>query len=146
MRNYLNLNHKKHKGILMIFHKGEPNPHYDDFGYFNRLQSGNNLWGIACEFTIFGSLRVVVFPVNSLSITLNICAGNQAVHQEMIYQLVLEWLETFDESVKEWELQKEFPRFDIKPIYNDPNWPKNLKIIANRISNSKKNTELLNSE
>ena len=125
----------------MIFSPGEPNPFYDDYLYSRRLQSENNKWGIAFFPTIHLGLRVHVFVVNSTYITLNICTGHEPIYQFFIYQLVLNWLMTFDESVTEYELQKQFPYFEIKPIFNDPNWETNRELMVQRILDCRKKLE-----
>jgi len=105
----------------MKFSKAPPNPYYDDWGYYSRLESETGVWTIALIPVLFG-VRVMSGLTNAGGFELDVCCGNDSTKIAEILTIVTVWLEQFPESISPREVNRKFPYFEIKPVFKNPEW------------------------
>ena len=105
----------------MKFSKAPANPYYDDWGYYSRLESETGKWTIALKPVMYG-VRVNAGLTNAGSFELDVCCGDERTKIAEILVLITFWLEQFPESIPPREIGRQFPYFEIKPVFKNPEW------------------------
>lgn len=99
--------------------------------FIRRWVSTEGGWEIGHTQMLFG-VRVRLGRVGYGCVALDLCAGPSRDRQDELLRLVMLIVLPMPESIDEGELERAFPRFTIKPIFNDPNWPK-LQELADAV-------------
>ncbi len=97
----------------MIFKPSEP-----DVNYFRKWVSETGAWELGYTQMLFG-VRVRLGRTGWGCCELDLCAGANPEYQEAILRAVMLILLPVPEDVHPAEISKLFPRFRVKPIFND---------------------------
>ena len=117
----------------MKFSLSPPNPYYDEHGCYQRISSENERWQIMLNPVMFG-VRCNVGVNNSPFYSIDLCLGDDPIMIMVGYSVVKKWMEQFPEEVKEKEINKMFPHFEIKPVWKNPEWHDFVEKVANAIA------------
>jgi hypothetical protein len=101
-------------------------------------------WEFGFRRVMFG-VRVSLSQIGDDGYTLDYCAAKQRDFALLLFATVLIALEPYPEDVMRSQLQKDFPRFDIKPINRDPCCWKRLQEMANAVI-QQRTEEIFNAE
>lgn len=90
-----------------------------DENFCYRLISAEGRWELGYYQVLYG-IRIRLGRPGNGWCNLDYCAGDQSAYQHILLHCVRTILSCVPESVSERELEKMFPRQDVKPIFNDP--------------------------
>jgi hypothetical protein len=96
-----------------------------------RWVSENGVWEIGVFPVMFGK-RVRAGTINSPSCVVDYCAGGNDDFLKEILVTIIVILESFDESVKEVDIERILPTYKTKPINLDPCWAQLKKVALER--------------
>jgi hypothetical protein len=111
----------------------KPAPDHIENQMFSRKISENGIWEIGIYPVAYG-YRVRAGIVGNGWVTIDYCAASQQTFLGQLYAVVQGILETFPESTPEHEIERLMPRFERKPINQDPCWNKLNQLLAERVS------------
>jgi hypothetical protein len=97
-------------------------PAAPDANYFRKWTSLEGKWELGFTQMLFG-VRVRCGQTGCGCVELDLCAGASVEHQDEILRLVSLILLPVGEDISPREFNDLFPRFSIKPIFNDPAYP-----------------------
>jgi hypothetical protein len=109
-----------------------------------RCVSEGGIWEFGFRQMMFG-VRVSLSQTGDYFYTLDYCAADQKDFALLLFATVLIALEPYPEDVKPYQLQRDFPRFEIKPINRDPYCWKRLQEMANAVI-EQRTEEVFNAE
>jgi hypothetical protein len=105
----------------MIFKVAGANAFYDNYSYFNRLESETGRWTFA-YFPVMYGIRIHISLTNSKFLACDICCGSNQANIALITLVLLLWLKGLNEEITTRELEAAFPRFKLKPVTSNPEW------------------------
>jgi hypothetical protein len=96
-----------------------------------RWVSENGVWEIGIFPVMFGK-RVRAGIINSPCCVVDYCSGDDDDFLKELLVTMIIILESFDESVKEVDIERILPTYNVKPINLDPCWAKLKKVALER--------------
>lgn len=109
----------------MNFQRKEPNENLD----IARWESTQGNWQLGIRQVLFG-VRVALYKTGNQWWTLDYCAGDDESFALLLLAVVAAILEKWPEEATERQFQDYFPRFEVKPINNDPACWEQLQALA----------------
>lgn len=104
----------------MKFHRVEPNQVIHQC----RCLSEEEKWEIGFRQMLFG-VRVSLSRIGDEFYTLDYCAADDVGFALLLFATILQILDRYPEDVTPQQLERDFPRYEIKPINRDPHcWPR----------------------
>ena len=101
----------------MKFKLTEPNQNYPKARY----ESENGIWEVGLFPVLFG-VRIRAGLRGAGWCTVDYCAGADYQIQTLLLAMIITMLEQLPEDIAEHKISEALPRFEIKPINNDPCW------------------------
>lgn len=110
----------------MKFHPAPAN----DIIHSARALSEQGKWEFGFRQMIFG-VRVSLSRIGDCAYTLDYCAADDPGFALLLYATMLAILERYPEDVAPYQLERDFPSYEIKPINRDPQcWPRLQEMAA----------------
>ena len=102
-----------------------------------RLVSENEVWELGYRQMLFG-VRVSLSRIGDYWYTLDYCAGDNPEFALHLLLTVMQILKRYTEDVAGKQLERDFPKYDVKPIDRDPNCWKQLQEMASIVERDRK--------
>lgn len=109
----------------MKFTKTEPNEVFDAF----RCISTNGKWEAGCRRMLFG-IRVGLSRIGDCCYTLDYCSGDDPAFTLQLMATLIQILQQYSEDITPVQIQRDFPRYEVKPINRDPHCWQRLQEMA----------------
>lgn len=85
------------------------------------FHSENRVWFLGTKPVLFGT-RVIAWKAGSVGPSIDYCAGADSIFMVQLLMTVAEIFKKFPEGITESELEKQMPRWSVRPINDDPCW------------------------
>ncbi len=110
----------------MNFSRTEPDENFDIL----RCLSEEGKWEFGVRQMLFG-VRICGNPVGDGCYTFDYCAGNDMVFALQLFATVARILDLYPEDATPRQIQRDFPKYEIKPINRDPySWERLQEMAA----------------
>lgn len=118
----------------MRFTKAEPTDDNGGSGLYCRYVSETGVWELGLGRVIYG-VRVKAGHIRSCGFVLEYCAGADPVFTAALLTTVMTILEQYPEDVPISQIERDFPSYAVKPISQDPCWPRLQELAKNAAIN-----------